>query len=85
MAATSLRDGTAAPTDGGSRALVVISPRIAGSRDDRREAGFVAQLIACALRLPAYRRAGRIAPAGAAGRYEARPPARPRPGLDVSV
>ena len=64
-------DTSTVPTaSGGSRALVTTqAPRVAPGGDDRPMAGFVAQLIACHRRFPAYRKAGRADPGEATRIY----------------
>ena len=60
------------PTDSAaspSRALVVIAEQRADASCSRPMAGFVAQLIACNRRLPAFRRSGRAEPGLATGVY----------------
>jgi hypothetical protein len=52
-----------------SRALVVIAPKPSGRADERPQADFLTQLIACQRRLPAYRGARNAAPETAANAY----------------
>jgi hypothetical protein len=73
MTKQNLTDAGEEPSAGNasrSRALVVIDgPRLAMSGHDRPQADFVAQLIACDRRLPAYRQSRRAAPDDAANAY----------------
>lgn len=55
-----------------SRALVVREPETGSPRDKRPLADFLAQLIACDLRLPAYRTARMTEPRRAASAYGSR-------------
>ena len=52
-----------------SRALVVVAPKPSARSDERPQADFLAQLIACNRRLPAYRSARNAPPSVATNAY----------------
>ncbi len=60
-------DGTAALPR--SRALAVIESRLRAAGEERPEAVFLTQLIACERRLPAYRQARKAEPNAATAAY----------------
>ena len=71
---TDTGEATSASNASRSRALVVVErPRWAVSGHDRPQADFVAQLIACDRRLPAYRSARLAEPERAISAYGSQP------------
>lgn len=62
----------AANTQVPCRALAVIEPRHDGRGDERPASEFLAQLIACQRRLPAYRAARKADPGPASSAYSRR-------------
>lgn len=68
----------------GSQALVVRQTGGTMRHEERPLSGFLTQLIACARRLPAYRAARQMEPAGAASRYD-EPAAAGFPGFERVV
>ncbi|MDB5511390.1 MAG: hypothetical protein JWR08_873 [Enterovirga sp.] len=79
-------DGSAATTPEGrtGRAVALVQPRPTTRPDERPSAEFLAQLIACERRLPAYRKARNAEPGAATSAYRALP-GRPSTGLDRST
>lgn len=84
MSESETREQDAEPAPAQCRALTVVTRSAPALHDERPLAGFVAQLIACRGRLPAYRRAGRAEPAAARQSY-ARVPAQHARRFDLVV
>jgi hypothetical protein len=67
-------DAVQAPTGAASsRALTVVAPLTSGRGDERPASDFLAQLIACNRRVPAYRAARKADPARAVSAYAEQP------------